>query len=75
MLLPVFLEEELGTEATPPDPVVPMVNGEGHLTSAVFTTHPPRISLQFQFMAATNCRSWLSRFGQVQGRSERGIFA
>jgi hypothetical protein len=54
VLLPAILEEELGTEAAPPDPVVLVVKGEGHLTSAVFTTHPPLISLRFQFKAATN---------------------
>jgi hypothetical protein len=54
MLLPALFEEELGTESTPPDPVILVVKGEGHLTPAVFTAHPPLISLRFQFKAATS---------------------
>lgn len=75
VLVPAVLEKELGAESTPPDPAGLVVEGEGHLASTVLTTHPPLNSLRFQFNAATNCRSCLFRSGQVQGRSERGIFA
>jgi hypothetical protein len=53
--VPTLFEKELATESAPPDRAVLVVEGKGHLASAVFTTHPPLISLRVQLKAATHC--------------------
>lgn len=62
VLVPARFKNEPGAESTPSDPTLRVVEGEGHLTATLFTTHPSFISFRFQFKAATNCRSWVARF-------------
>jgi hypothetical protein len=69
-LVSAGFEGEPSAEPAPPGPAVLVVEGENHLAPTVFTPNPPLIALQFQFSAATNCRSGDSRSWQVHGRSE-----